>query len=114
MLAIQAALEHSPAQRAAELTLTLAMLHAPQADLDRIRRQGWLLACSVTDGQIHIALPALKSNDTQSAEFLSRLCALGYTRWFADLLLWASAANIATLVFDAATELSDRLPIFVG
>lgn len=114
MLAFQAAPEHSPALRATELTLTLAMLHASPADLDRIRRQGWLLACVVTADQVRIALPVLKSNDAQSAEFLSRLCALGYTRWFADLLLWASAANIATLVFDAASEPSDRLPIFVG
>ena len=98
MLAFQAAPEHSPALRATELTLTLAMLHAPPADLDRIRRQGWLLACVVTADQVRIALPVLKSNDAQSAEFLSRLCALGYTRWFADLLLYLFGLSAYLLI----------------
>jgi hypothetical protein len=114
MLALQAALATMPAPHATGLTLTLSMLHAPPADLTRIRRHGWLLACVVTADQVRIALPALNGSDEQNAEFLSRLCALGYTRWLADLLLWACAANFDTLVFDPATEPSDRLPIFVG
>ncbi len=114
MLAYQAAPEYLPAPRATESTLTLSMLHVPRADIDRIRQQGWPLACAVSDDQVRIALPALKSADEPSAAFLANLYALGYTRWLADLMLWACAANVDTLLFDAAAEPNDRLLLFVG
>lgn len=114
MLATHVDSEYAPRHRSADKTLTLSFLHVPQADLERIRTQGWLLANSITDHQVSIALPPKRKNDKQRDTFLSQVCAAGYTRWFIDLILWARDAGFQHLEFDDAAEPSDRLLIFVG
>jgi len=114
MLATHADSEYAPKHRSADRTLTLSSLHVPQIDLERIRTQGWLMASSITEHQVGIALPPKSKNEKQRDVFLSQLCAAGYTRWFVDLILWARDAGIRHLQFDDAAEASDRLLIFVG
>lgn len=114
MLATQLDSEYAPRHRSAEKTLTLSFLHVPQADLERIRMQGWLMASSITDHQVSIALPPKRKNEKQRDLFLSQVCAAGYTRWFVDLMLWARDADFQHLEFDDAAEPIDRLLIFVG
>jgi hypothetical protein len=114
MLAAHTDTEYAPRHRSADRTLTLSSLHVPQIDLERIHTQGWSMDYSITEHQVSIALPPKRKNDKQRDSFLSQLCTEGYTRWFADLMLWARDADIQYLQFDDAAEPSDRLLIFVG
>jgi hypothetical protein len=94
----------------AELTTKVSSLHIAQADITRLRQNGWPLPHKLTANQMWLSL----ASEQTVQEFALQLRERGFSAAFADLLRWAANDGKCWLLIDDNAELNDRLLIFVG